>query len=140
MDDDKNLKKTNQTSQEQSKEKRIVQVSQTFLGPLPPPTVLEHYERILPGAADRIISMAEQQSKHRQEQESKIIRYSGRDSLLGLIFGLIIGLTAIIGGVICILHGYAISGVILGGSGLAGLVGVFVYGSREKKEPSPAEN
>lgn len=84
--------------------------------------------------------MAEQQSKHRQEQESRIIKYSGRDSLLGLIFGLTIGLTAIIGGVMCILHSYAISGVILGGSGLAGLVGVFVYGSREKKEPSSEQS
>ena len=34
-------------------------VSQKFSGPLPPPELLEGYERILTGAADRILRMAE---------------------------------------------------------------------------------
>jgi uncharacterized membrane protein len=43
-------------------------VSQKFSGPLPPPELLEGYERILPGAADRILKMAElaQEEDNRQ--------------------------------------------------------------------------
>lgn len=36
-----------------------VVTAQTWVGPLPPPNALEAYEKILPGAADRILAMAE---------------------------------------------------------------------------------
>jgi len=42
-------------------------------GPLPSPEVLAGYEQIHPGAANRIIRMAEQQVKHRQSLEQKIV-------------------------------------------------------------------
>ena len=38
-------------------------------GPLPPPEMLAQYEEILPGAAERILSMAERQAEHRQKME-----------------------------------------------------------------------
>ena len=44
-----------------------------FSGPIPPPSIIEGYERVLPGSADRIISMAEKQSEHRQKMEDKMI-------------------------------------------------------------------
>ena len=44
-----------------------------FQGPLPPPAILEHYDRIVPGAAARILVMAENQSKHRQVLERRVI-------------------------------------------------------------------
>ena len=40
-----------------------------FSGPLPPPAVLQGYEDIVLGAANRILEMAERQSKHRQQLE-----------------------------------------------------------------------
>ena len=50
----------------------VTQVIQSeFSGPLPPPNIIKGYEDILPGAADRILSMAENQAKHRQEIEKK---------------------------------------------------------------------
>ena len=39
----------------------------SFSGPIPPPNIIKGYEEILPGSADRIIAMAENQSKHRQK-------------------------------------------------------------------------
>jgi uncharacterized membrane protein len=45
---------------------KIPQISVSRSVPLPHPSELEHYENILPGAAARIIAMAENQSKHRQ--------------------------------------------------------------------------
>jgi uncharacterized membrane protein len=44
-----------------------------FSGPLPHPEDLAKYEQVLPGAADRIIRMAEQQAAHRQNLERAVI-------------------------------------------------------------------
>jgi uncharacterized membrane protein len=41
-------------------------VEEQFSGPIPHPNILESYNRILPGAAERILSMAEEEQKHRQ--------------------------------------------------------------------------
>ena len=103
-------------------------------GPLPEPQILLQYDQISPGAADRIIKMAEQQSCHRQKLELIVIKSGARDSLLGLIFGLIIGLATVVGAVLSISKGYQGGGATLGISGIAGLVGVFVYGSRQRRQ------
>jgi uncharacterized membrane protein len=96
--------------------------------------MLREYDTILPGAADRIIAMAEAQSRHRQELESKAIASDIANSRTGLHYGLIIGLTAIIGGCACIALGYQVGGSIIGGTGLTSLVGVFVYGTASRRK------
>lgn len=68
-------------------------------GPIPPPEVLAGYEQILPGAADRLLSMAENQSQHRQELESvglqAAIRHERQGmwiaALLAVFFGILGG-------------------------------------------------
>ena len=52
-------------------EELLVRVSEKFAGPIPPPPVMKQYEEILPGSADRILKMAENQSEHRQWMEKK---------------------------------------------------------------------
>lgn len=54
-------KKTNH-----QKDHSLVVQATAFSGPLPPPQVLAQYESILPGSANRILSMAEKQSEHRR--------------------------------------------------------------------------
>ena len=49
----------------------ISQISQSFSGPLPPPQVLASYDQILPGCAERIIKMAEEQGLHRRAIETE---------------------------------------------------------------------
>jgi len=44
-------------------------VKKQISGPLPPSSEFEQYERTLPGGADRILRMAEEQSAHRREIE-----------------------------------------------------------------------
>jgi uncharacterized membrane protein len=92
--------------------------------------MLKEYEDISPGFADRIIRMAENQSRHRQAMEAIIVKKESRDSRLGLWFGFIIGSGAIAGSVFTIMHGHDVAGAILGGGGLSSLVSVFVYGSK----------
>lgn len=50
-----------------------VQSVQHFQGPLPPPQALVQYEAALPGCAERIVSMAEEQAAHRRALESRVI-------------------------------------------------------------------
>lgn len=104
-----------------------------YSGPLPPAQELQKYNDILPGAADRIIIMAEEQAKHRRSLENTVITSDTKNATLGLIFGLIIGLAGIISGTVIIIYGYAIYGVVVGGGTIASLVATFVYGSRQRK-------
>ena len=47
----------------------ITVTEERFSGPLPPPTVIEGYEKACEGAAHRIITMAEEEGAHRRKQE-----------------------------------------------------------------------
>ena len=105
---------------------------QGFQGPIPPPQVLQQYERIIPGAAERILKMAENQSKHRHIMEKSIINSNISNEKKGLIFGFIIGLFAITVGLICTFLGQPLPGSFIGGGGVIGLVVVFVYGSQKR--------
>lgn len=51
----------------------ITRVSRFFSGPLPPPEVLAGYNDAFQGAAERIVTMAESQLKHRQEMERAVV-------------------------------------------------------------------
>lgn len=49
----------------EEKIKETLQIeSQIFSGPLPPPILLEEYEKIIPGSAKEIIEMSVAQKKH----------------------------------------------------------------------------
>ena len=93
---------------------------------------MKQYEETLPGSADRIIKMAENQSEHRQWMEKKRLSLSNREVHLGQIFGLLIGVIAIITGGYTALNGAPILGGFIGTAGVVGLVSVFVIGSSRK--------
>ncbi len=112
-----------------------VQVAAAFhCGPIPDPATLHGYEQICPGAAERIIAMAEQQATHRQALEAVVVKSRARDSLLGVIFGFLIAVGTIAGGVYVIMHGHDLAGGVVSLSGLAGLVSVFVYGTSQNRK------
>ncbi len=115
-------------------ESTFIAVGGQYSGPIPPPAHLEKYESILPGAADRIISMAESQAKHRQEIENKVISSDVKNSTLGLWFGFLIGLAGVITGFYLIYTGKVIEGSLYGGGTIVSLAGIFIYGSRQRKK------
>lgn len=112
---------------------QLVIRSMHFVGPLPPPEQLGEYEKVLPGAADRIIKMAEDQATHRQKIESLVVKSNSRDSLLGIICAFILGLTVIGGGIYLALQGHSY-GSWLSIGGFVGLAGVFVYGTNSNRK------
>lgn len=122
------------------KQQRGVTIHESFIGPLPSPSHLEKYEQILPGAADRIISMAEKQSSHRQDLEKQVIKSDIRNSLLGLIFGFIIGLGGVSCGFYLIYIGKIIEGGLFSGATIVALVSAFIYGSTQRRKERASKN
>ena len=104
-----------------------LQVSRTeFSGPLPPADELEKYERVFPGAAERIIAMAERESSHRHASVDNEYKEASR----GQIYAVIIGALAIICGTIAGVSGAQWTGSVIAGIGGAGLVSAFIRGRR----------
>ena len=82
-----------------------------FSGPIPPPQVFVAYEKILPGAADRILKMAERQAAHRQSLERfAIIGDLGKEAM-GTVLAYIAFGGSMVGAVILLLHDKPIEGL-----------------------------
>jgi uncharacterized membrane protein len=60
--------------------------TETHIGPIPPPDALAHYDTIIPGAAERILQMAEKEQLHRFDCERKAERSAIRVTFIGVIF------------------------------------------------------
>lgn len=115
--------------------REIIQMrsSASFSGPLPPPSLLNEYDQIIPNGAERIFAMAENQSKHRQELETTVVKSNSRDSLLGIISAFLISIITVLVGGYCIINGQPVAGTLIGGLGLASIVGTFVHGTRSEQ-------
>jgi uncharacterized membrane protein len=109
-------------------------MSRSFSGPLPPPEALARYNDVVPGAAGRIIAMAEKQQEHRQELEQRVVFSNAETQKHGLHLGFVIAMTAILGGIWLISIGKETTGLVAIVTAIASLVGVFVYGKSEQKK------
>jgi uncharacterized membrane protein len=105
-----------------------------YSGPLPHPDILVKYNDAVPGGADRIIAMAEGQVAHRQELEKTVIASNCHAQKSGPIYGFIVCMTAIVGGVYLIQQGKGASGLAAIISALASLAIVFVYGRTKQQQ------
>lgn len=88
---------------------------------------------IVPGAADRILKIAETQTAHRIAMESTVIRGDSKRSYLGLLAGFVLSTMVTAGGIYLIAVGHDWAGVGLVGMNLSGLATVFVYGSHARQ-------
>ncbi len=105
-----------------------------FAGPIPPPSLLDGYEAILPGSADRILSMAEKQSSHRMELENKVIDSKIRDSQLGMLLGFCIAFVVIVIGGFLIYKDKNILGFSTILTAMVALVSAFIYGTNSNRK------
>jgi uncharacterized membrane protein len=55
----------------------------TYSGPLPPAADFERYNAALPGAAERILAMAEKEAAHRHDAEDSLVKEEVRASKTG---------------------------------------------------------
>ena len=100
--------------------------------------MLREYDELLPGAADRILKMAEIQQAHRQSLEKEAVGSEIARSKRGMLFGFLVAMGGITAGVLIALLGATDAARITGGSvtgvTLLGMVSTFVYATGEKRK------
>jgi uncharacterized membrane protein len=99
---------------------------------LPPPAAFEKYEEVLPGAANRILIMAEKKSDHIQSIEKIFLMATVKQSYLGMWLAFFTVIIAITFGFILILknkNGAGLTAII---TALGALVGVFTVRHKNK--------
>jgi len=115
-----------------SDEQGVALRQESFSGPLPPPEILRKFNEVIPGSAERIFKMAEEQFQHRVELERQVIRSEIEQAKWGQILGFVIAVFGLaIAGYISV-YGNEWAGGIIGVGTLASLVGVFMYGSKQR--------
>jgi uncharacterized membrane protein len=108
-----------------------------FAGPLPPPAMLEQYNRVFPGCAERIIKMAEDQGRHRQGLEQAVVQSKIANERRGQVFAFVIGLTGILGAVYLVAIGRSLAGFGVFVGSLGSLIGVFIVAYRKQAQELP---
>lgn len=112
---------------------QITQQRVEISGPLPQADEFQRYELALPGAADRILSMAEKEAVHRQKLDVKLveagIRQSGTGQWLGLV-SILASCAVIVYGIYAKAPLAFIPGTI---TGLASLAAVFTNIGKKKQ-------
>lgn len=114
--------------------------SESFSGPLPPPELLQHYESVHEGFAERIISMAEKEQEHRHNAETVAIDGSLSAEKRGQVFAFLLSGAVVLGSIYLIATGHEVSGSILAGGTLTGLAYIFITGRRKEKGDSQAND
>ena len=117
-----------------NKNNELLVRAQQFSGPIPHPEILELYNKVVPGAAERILCKFEAQTEHRIKIESQTVSTANLKEILGIVFGFVITMTTIIGGIYVALEGRTFLGGSLSFAGLALIVYAFVTGRRMNKE------
>ena len=113
---------------------------ESFSGPLPHPQYYEGYEKVLPGSANRILTMTESQVQHRISIEKNIVRRSLNQKVLGMIFGGILTILILCAVVYLGLNGHDFLAGTIGTTTIIGVIVVFVLGvkpgnnNKEEKE------
>lgn len=125
--------KTRKRNNDESEAKII---AASYYGPLPLSSELKNYEMIVPGAGERILKMAENESAHRHNIELNVMTANimlankkANERWTGQIFAFIIAITCIGAGIWFIALGKSLAGTIFSGSGLFSVLAVF-YSSR----------
>lgn len=106
----------------------VVQQSSLYRGPLPPPEFFSKYDSVVPGAADRILAMAEKEQGHRHSWEMRHLLWDGITSVLGLVFGWLLSLALTAGAVYCAVIGQAFVAAVLTGFAAFGAVASLIRG------------
>jgi uncharacterized membrane protein len=82
---------------ERREQQRII--AGQWSGPLPPPAALEQFERSSPGAAGRILDMAEREEDHRHAQEQAMLDSDVAARTRGQWMAFLVALVIIAGGI-----------------------------------------
>ncbi|MDR0988847.1 MAG: DUF2335 domain-containing protein [Prevotellaceae bacterium] len=109
---------------------KIEESSYSFQGPIPHPEIMRGYEEVLPGAAERLLSMAEKQQAHNMEINKTLVDKQTRLAANGQSWG---GFLAILCVSISCLLGYLGHDVLAGTLGTTTIIGLGIIFVLHKK-------
>lgn len=113
----------------------VLAQSVQYMGPTPPPAHVEAFERMLPGAAGRFLTLAEGEASHRRALEIEATKESQANGLTnrklvsrGQFYAFVIAMSGIAAGFYLGIKGAQITGSIIGGGGLVTIILAFLRG------------
>lgn len=111
-----------------------VEKSSSFAGPLPPPSLFNGYEKTLPGAADRILKMAEKEQENRHQNNKDMLQQFKGERKRGQYMGCILVVVLAICGLLLGYFGHDwLSGIIFTGA-LISVPIIFVLNREPQKK------
>ncbi len=113
-------------------ETRVTTKAEAYQGPIPSPEMLRRYEEILPGAAERILRMAEDQAAHRRRIEAVVIPGNAANERRGQFMAFVLAVLFGTLSFILVLEGHDAAGGILGTTAVLGLTSSFLAGRRAR--------
>jgi uncharacterized membrane protein len=105
-----------------------VAVQASYSGPIPQAQELAKYEAIIPGAAERILQMAEKNQAHQISIEIKALDAARREARRGQVFALLIALCAFGAAIAAMIMGYPVVASVIGGTTVVSLAVAFIKG------------
>ncbi|MEW6219198.1 MAG: DUF2335 domain-containing protein [Thermodesulfobacteriota bacterium] len=102
--------------------------SEQFSGPLPHPETLHQYDLLIPGAAERILAMAETAAAHQRELDVAALKATVSEVKRGQVFGIVTVILAFTTAVVALFLGSEKTAMAIGGTTVVGLVTAFVTG------------
>lgn len=97
-------------------------------GPLPDPATLRQYEEMIPGAADRIINMAERDQQFIHAYQLRRQKGLFVTMCLGQVFGFSLGVAGLVAVVVFVLYDKPLAGLATMLLAVATLIGTAVWG------------
>lgn len=86
-------------------------IASAYSGPLPSPEMMEHYDAVVPGSAERIITQFEEQGRHRRTLEKTVVTGNERRANWGLVSATVIVIVGILCGTFLIYEGKTSEGL-----------------------------
>lgn len=119
----------------------VIAARQSFSGPLPPPSAFREYEDVLPGAADRILTLAERNAQARRDQSSgqlmlaaTALEADDAQSKRGMLLGFILSVGLLVVTLVLALEGATWPAVAAAVSQLAPILAVLVRRHRGRRD------
>ncbi|MCY3860325.1 MAG: DUF2335 domain-containing protein [Gammaproteobacteria bacterium] len=112
---------------------RSLVLREEYSGPIAHPRIIAGYERFLPGSADRILTMAEEQQRHRFKMEEQHQKGAFQREKRAIDRGFILAIFLMVLSGVAIYLGSDLVGFGLIATSIVSLAGVFLYGHRSSR-------
>lgn len=112
---------------------RII-LQEQYSGPLAHPRIVAGYERYLPGSTDRILTMAEEQQRHRMKLEDRGQQAAIERDRRGMNGGFVLALVLMLLSAFALYLGSDLVGFGFVATSVASLAGVFLYSHRSTRQ------